>query len=352
MNRTRIVILAAVLVLVAVAAMLWLNRKDGKGAEAPDAGPTASVTTAPVRSETLKDVASVYGVVQADPAATTMIAAPRAVIVARVLVRAGEVVATGQALAEVASAPGADLAYRQAADATLFARNDLARVQRLFDGHLAASDQLGVAQKSLADAEAGLAAQEKQGGGHARQTLTAPVASVVTNIAVAPGDHVAQDAPLMTLVRRGALSAKLGLEPTAGRFAAGQAASIRPTAGGTPIAAHLAMVGRTTDPASKTLDAIAPLGEGAPPIGSAVEAEVITGAHQGLAVPRAAVVFDETGAHVFVIAGGKARRVFVTVGHDFGDEIEVRGPLNAGQVVAVQGAYELQDGMAVKVSGR
>ncbi len=352
MNRTRIVILAAVLVLVAVAAMLWLNRKDGKGAEAPDAGPTASVTTAPVRSETLKDVASVYGVVQADPAATTMIAAPRAVIVARILVRAGEAVAADQVLAEVASAPGADLAYRQAAEAASFGRSDFARVQRLFDERLVASDQLTAAKKTLADAEAGLAAQEKQGAGRARQTLTAPDASVVTSIAVAPGDHVAQDAPLMTLVRRGALSAKLGLEPTAGRFAAGQAVTVRPTAGGAPIASHLAMVGRAADPASRTLDAVAPLGEGAPPIGSAIEAEVITGAHQGLAVPRAAAVFDETGAHVFVITGGKARRVFVTVGRDYGDEIEVRGPLNAGQTVAVQGAYELQDGMAVKVSGR
>ena len=197
-----------------------------------------------------------------------------------------------------------------------------------------------------------LAAQEKQGGGRARQTLTAPGASVVTNIAVAPGDHVAQDAPLMTLVRKGALSAKLGLEPTAGRFAAGQAVTIRPTAGGPMIASHLTMVGRAADPASKTLDAIAPLGDAAPPIGSAIEADVITGAHQGLAVPRAAAVFDETGAHVFIIAGGKARRVFVTVGRDYGADIEVRGPLNAGQAVAVQGAYELQDGMAVKVAGR
>jgi len=42
-------------------------------------------------------------------------------------------------------------------------------VQRLFDGHLAASDQLGAAKKTLADAEAALAAQEKQGGGRARQ---------------------------------------------------------------------------------------------------------------------------------------------------------------------------------------
>ena len=69
-------------------------------------------------------------------------------------------------------------------------------------------------------------------------------------------------------------------------------------------------------------------------------------------MPRGAVVFDETGAHVFVVAGGKAARVFVTAGRDHGDEIEISGPITAGQVVAVEGAYELQDGMAVKVAGR
>jgi RND family efflux transporter MFP subunit len=305
-----------------------------------------------VRSEVLKDIVSVYGIVQADPAGTTTLAAPRAVVVSRILARVGETVAAGQALAEIASAPGADLAYRQAADAAAFARTDLARVQRLYDSHLAAADQLGAAKKALADAEAALAAQQKQGGGSARQTLTAPAASVVTSIAVAPGDHVAQDAPLLTLARHGALSAKLGLEPPFERFAAGQPVTIRSVAGGTAIVSRLAMVGRAADPATKTLDATAPLGAAAPPIGGAVEADVITGAHQGLAVPRAAVVFDETGAHVFIVAGGKARRVFVTAGRDYGGLIEVRGPINAGQAVAVQGAYELQDGMAVKVSGR
>jgi multidrug efflux pump subunit AcrA (membrane-fusion protein) len=64
------------------------------------------------------------------------------------------------------------------------------------------------------------------------------------------------------------------------------------------------------------------------------------------------VVFDETGPHVFVLAGGKAQRVFVTLGLNHGDDVEVAGKLAAGAQVAVEGAYELQDGMAVKVRGK
>jgi membrane fusion protein, multidrug efflux system len=351
MSRGRIISAAVGLLLVLAVVVLILARKGGDS-ESADASPTASVTTAPVRSQVLDDVASVYGVVQADPGATSTLAAPRAVVVTRVLVRTGQTVSAGQPMVEVTNAPGADLAYRQAANAATAAQSDLARVQRLFDQRLAASDQLIAAKKALADAEAALAAQQKQGAGRSVQLLTAPAAAVVTNVAAAPGDHVAQDAVLVALVRDGAASVKLGLEPPASGFAVGQAVTIRPLAGGAPIASHLTLVGRAADPASKTIDAIAPLGGAGLPIGSGVQADVVTGSHQGLAVPRAAVVFDETGDHLFVIAGGKAARVFVSVGADHGDQIEVKGRITAGQLVAVQGAYELQDGMAVKVAGR
>jgi multidrug efflux pump subunit AcrA (membrane-fusion protein) len=69
-------------------------------------------------------------------------------------------------------------------------------------------------------------------------------------------------------------------------------------------------------------------------------------------VPRAAVVFDETGPHLFTVSAGKAHRVFVKTGLDHGADIEVAGALPAGAQVAVEGAYELQDGMAVKVRAK
>ena len=72
----------------------------------------------------------------------------------------------------------------------------------------------------------------------------------------------------------------------------------------------------------------------------------------GVVVPRSAVVFDETGPHLFTVSGGKAHRIFVQVGLDQGDAIEVSGTIGAGAQVAVEGAYELQDGMPVKVRGR
>ncbi len=350
MTRTRLLIIGAVVLALMLVVFLVLSRGKGGETEA-DPTPTAVVTLAAVRTGQLQDVVSVYGVVQADPTGSITLAAPKAAIVSQVLVRSGQTVAAGQMLMQIANAPGSELAFKQAADAAVFAKADLARVQRLYDERLAANDQLETARRALADAQATLTAQQKQGAGHAMQVITAPKAAVVTTVSAAAGDHVAQDAPLVVLAREGGATVKLGLEPS-GKFAPGQSVTLKPVFGGAPIASRIAMVGRAADQTTKTLDAIVPLNGVNLPIGAAVQGDVVTGAHLGVAVPRAAVVFDETGPHVFIVSGGKAHRVFVKTGLDHGDDIEVSGQLAAGAQVAVEGAYELQDGMAVKVRGK
>jgi RND family efflux transporter MFP subunit len=351
MSRRTLLTIAVVGVLIAGIFGLILSRKGNGAAADAEAHPTAMVTVAAVRRETVRDVVSVYGVVQADPAGSLTVASPKAAIVARMLVRAGETVAAGQSLAELGNSPTSEMAYRQAVGAATSARADLARVQRLYDERLAANDQLIVAKKAAADAEAALATQEKQGAGQALLTLKAPRAGVVTAVSAAAGDHVAQDAALVVLARADGAVAKLGLEPSA-HFAVGQAVIVKPLYGAPPVATRLTMVGRAADQTTKTLDAIAPLNGASLPIGAALQADVVTGAHVGLLAPRASVVFDETGPHLFVVGGGKARRVFVKVGLNHDDDVEISGDVPVGSSVAVEGAYELQDGMAVKVRAR
>jgi RND family efflux transporter MFP subunit len=347
MTRKPLLMIATAFALVAAVVVLILMRRGGSAAADAEPLPTALVTVAAVRTEVLQDVVSVYGVVQSDPAGSLTVAAPKAAIISRVLVRSGQAVSAGDPLIEIANAPSSELAYRQAVDGMTFAQSELARVQRLFDERLAANDQLAAAKKALADAQATLVAEQKRGGGRALQVLAAPRAGVVTTVSSAVGEHVAQDAPLVVLARADGAAVKLGLEP-GGRFAVGQAVTLRPVFGGAPIRSRLTMVGRAADQTTKTLDAIAPLNGAALPIGASVQGDVVIGSHSGQVVPRASVVFDETGPHVFVVAGGKAQRVFVTLGLDHGDLLEVTGKLTPGAQVAVEGAYELQDGMLVR----
>ena len=352
MTRRRMLTLAAVAAVVLALAALVVSRLTKKDAAGGDPTPTASVTVVPARAETVQSVVQLYGTVQADPSGAITIAAPRAVIVGRVLVQAGQTVRAGQGLIEVGDAPSSALAFRQAADAATFARNDLARVQRLYDARLAANDQLGAAKKAAADADAALAQQRVQGSGPGGQTLAAPRAGIVTSLTATPGDHVAQDAPLAVLARAGGVVVKLTLEPSAGTVSAGQPVVLHPVFGGPPIQSRITLVGQSADPMTKTLTAVAPLNGALVPIGSAVRAEVSGGAHAGLVVPRQSIVFDETGPHLFTVSQGKARRVFVKAGADRGEEVEITGPVAPGALVVVEGAYELQDGMAVKARAR
>ena len=339
-------------VVIVVAIIFW--RVLGRGGAAADEAPppSALVTLAPVRSADVHETVSAYGVIAGSVASTRTLAAPRAVIVERLLTPVGTPVAAGAPLIVLTSAPASTQAYRQAADAVVFAERDLARVQRLLDAHLAANDQLTAAQKVLADAKAVLAAQTASGAGAGRQTLTAPFAGVVSAAPAAAGDHVAADAPLITVAGSNDLVAQLGVEPQKAQgLAVGQAVTLIPVFHPERrIDTRLSLVTRQVDAASKMINATAPVAAAGLPLGEAVRGQITIASHPGLLVRRAAVVFDEAGAHVFVVAGGKARLVAVKTGTEDGDDIDVSGGLKAGDAVAVQGAYQLQDGMAVRVA--
>lgn len=347
-RNTLLMTIAALAVAGGVVGLAFWRHAQSAAADDKDPTPTAQITTAVIKSQTLGETLTLYGTIEADPAATINLAAPRAVTIARILVRPGQTVTAGQPLIELAGAADAELAYHQAENAAAAAQSDLERVQRLFDAKLAASDQLIAARKAAADAQTTLASLQKQRGAGSAQTLSAPRAAIVTRIAVAPGDHVAQDAALLTLAGADGLVAELRLQPTGARVSAGDAVTLKPAAGGTAIASRISLVSRAPNPDSKQLTASAPIRGAALAVGAAVQGDIAAGAHSGLTAPRASVVFDETGAHLFIITGGKAHRVFVKVGADQGDDIEVSGAVKAGDTVAVEGAYELQDGMAVK----
>jgi RND family efflux transporter MFP subunit len=352
MSRVNPWLLAAAAVLLALVGLVSWRLLSAPKAD-DDASPSSAlVTLAPARRANVNQTVSAYGVITGSPAASRTVAAPRAVVVLRLLVAPGEAVAAGAPLAVIADTPASALAFRQAADAVTFAQRDLERVQRLYDQQLAAADQLGAAQKTLADAKAVAAAQSALGSGGKGQTLTAPQAGIVGAIPVAMGDHVAADAPLMSIIAVGGLTAQLGVEPAlAGKLAPGQSVALASALDPRPgVTSRLSLVGHAVDTASRLVNVTAPASALGLPLGAAVKGEITIASHPGLLVPHGAVVFDEDGAHLFLVKGGKAREVAVTAGPEQGDDIEVIGALQAGDAVAVQGADQIQDGQAVRTA--
>jgi len=345
------VITAAVVGVLLIGFIAWRLLQKPAGSEEPPA-PSALVTLAPVRAGPVSRTVQTYGVIAGSTSATRTVSAPRDVIVQDLLTAPGLTVSVGSPLIQVGDTPVSGLAYRQAADSLAFAERDLARVQRLYDQQLAANDQLAAARKALADAQAAVAAQVAAGGGRKSQTINSPIAGVVSQVVVQRGQQMAAGAPLLTVVAGGGFLAQFGVEPTqAAQLAVGQ--PVRIVSALDPsivIQSRMSAVGRAVDPATRLIPAAAPALGANLALGAAVRGEITTATVQGLTVPAASVVYDENGAHVFVVRGGKAHQVAVTVGPEQGDQVMVGGQLSANDQVAVSGAYQLDDGMAVRIA--
>jgi RND family efflux transporter MFP subunit len=343
------------------AALLLATAVAASIAQAGNA-PTVNVETVPARRGSVEDIVQAYGVFGGGGTAVSSVSLPYAARVLRLRVASGQRVAAGDALFDVAPDPAALLAAQQAGGALDLARRDLARMQSLYDAHLATGSQLDAARKTLADAEFALRAQQRVGARHP-ETVATPTAATVLEILVTQGDQPAAGAPLMRLSRADAAPAEtanvnLSVEPgDVARVRAGNAVTLRrlqADSGGATAQGKVVVVGAAVDPQTRLVNVAAsvPMPAAGWLTGMAVTADIVTGTAAHWIVPRSAVLQDQQGAYLFQVdPAGKAHRVGVTVAVERGDRYGVDGGLSAAMPVVVAGNYELTDGMGVKLPG-
>lgn len=319
------------------------------GAE-PAGAVSALVQTVPLRQMNLSDRVTGYGTVQPEPGATENLNLPRAGRVLTVPVSAGQTVEKGQTLVVLDADPAGQMSYRQAENAVAYAASELTRTRSLFAKQLATRLQVDAAEKALKDAEQALAAQNAVGNGDNRTKLVAPFGGLVVATSVSRGDRVQAGANLVQLSHTATMRAQIGIEP-------GDSRSIRVGMGvkltsvfdpAQAAEGKVVQVGGQIDPQTQLVPVTARFPGGVFLPGSRVQGEIATANHAALAVPRSAVLRDESGDYLFQVVAGKAKRVAVQSGIEDGDWVEVRGSgLLKAPVVSV-GNYELNDGMAVR----
>jgi HlyD family secretion protein len=82
--------------------------------------------------------------------------------------------------------------------------------------------------------------------------------------------------------------------------------------------------------------------------GFRVEARIVVWEGETLKAPSGALFRHGEGWGVFVVEGGKARRVEVAAGRRTSSEVEIRSGLNEGDVVVLHPSNELEDGATVE----
>jgi len=65
--------------------------------------------------------------------------------------------------------------------------------------------------------------------------------------------------------------------------------------------------------------------------------------------PKASVLQDADGPHVFLVVDDRVRRTAVALGEEVGDDVEIRSGLSGGERVAVTGVAGLEDGRRVRI---
>ncbi len=184
--------------------------------------------------------------------------------------------------------------------------------------------------------------------------ITAPMAGVVVERRVEPGNLASPGQPLLVLddPRQYRLEAMVG-ESAMGRVRLGAVVPVVIDSLPRPVDGRVAELIPAADPASRSvivkLDLPADL-----PLRSGMfgRARFPAGERKALVVPAAAVVERGQLSSLFVVgADGVARLRLVTLGERHGERVEVLSGLTPGERIVVEGGDGLADGSRVDVRG-
>ena len=178
------------------------------------------------------------------------------------------------------------------------------------------------------------------------------MAGLVAKMDVQDGQIVAAGSPLVELVARDEVEAKIGVEPEdVPRLSLGQTVELFPVhlKDGKPIDARIRLITERVNSDTRLVDVYVTLTTGSNLLlDSYLRAEMKARSHDGLVVPRSAVLPSGGENVLFTVHGNRAVRHSVQLEIQNAKETEVISPeLKAGEQVVVRGNYELTDGMAV-----
>ncbi|MFC6645372.1 efflux RND transporter periplasmic adaptor subunit [Granulicella cerasi] len=264
----------------------------------------------------------------------------------------GEIAASRRKLLEQGAIAGRDYdsavaALTQAQSAYDIARNHLHSLSTVSNQatRKLAQGQLSSAQGKLNAAEAQVSYTHIQ----------SPIAGVVTDRPLFPGETATTGTPLITVMDTSSLLAKVHLsQSVAQRLTMGDDASVSIPGVDQAVPGKISLISPALDPGSTTVEVWIKVNNaaGAYKAGTSAHVSVVgrTAPH-AVKIPLAAVLTAEDGTKSVMIvnADGTAHKVSVQLGINDGEDVQVMQGLNGSQTVITQGAYGLSDGTKVTV---
>ena len=316
------------------------------------------VATATVRVQTIDSKATspsldAYGTVGFPPENLHSLNAAAEVRVDRVLVSAGESVHRGQIMIVVQPTANTSLELSKARADLQFSTQELARVTALRQQQLATNTELASSRLAQNNARAMMNNVEARLGnqhGEIRANRDGFVAAVDAQ----QGDIVPAGGALLHIADYANLRLRLGVEPKdLNLIKENQTVSISAIYDANVAAkGHVVKLVRQIDPQTRLAEALVDVdaNSGLLP-GSTVKAAIdLSSRENALAVPRNAVLYFGERAYVFIVKDNKAEQTWVELGADSDNTFEILSGVKKGDQVVIEGNYELEDGMQVKLA--
>jgi membrane fusion protein, multidrug efflux system len=289
------------------------------------------------------------------PSLEVRIASPIPEVLEDVLVKEGQAVHQGQALARFRTRTLVPAARSAEAQRRL-AASDYERMQNLFKEGVVSRRDVENAEVTLRAAEATEAEAKKRLD---EATVRAPVDGVISQRAVDPGDRVKDGDLLFRLVN----TAELEFEATVpseyvADIRVGAPVALAVTgAADAGLSGRISRVNATVDPATRQVKVYVtvPNRDGRLVGGLFASGRIVLREMKGaVAVPQAAVRTDPAGkTYVLTVDGGRIARRDITVGvrDEQASLVEVSSGLAGGEMVVVGPANGLETGEAVTIAG-
>ena len=322
-------------------------RRDATSrAAASTAPPPIAAVAVPVEKRVLPRILEVTGALAADESAD--IASERDGQVATVRVERGTFVGKGAILATLDERE-AKAQLDQARANLAWAKSEVERYAELRRKQVVAKAEDQRKGTDLDLASAALALAEK---GFTDCTIRAPFSGVVTEKKISAGAYIRKGSPICGLVKIDPLRAELAIpEAAVQAIKVGQKARLNVQSfPGHAFDALVRYIGPSLRSEARTLvvEAMVPNPGHVLKPGLFVTARVeLPKKEPTLLVPSAAVVTDSGVSHVYILGKDRVSERIVALGDRYGDAVEVRSGVAAGERVVVNPDRRLADGLEV-----
>ena len=185
--------------------------------------------------------------------------------------------------------------------------------------------------------------------------VRSPIAGVVTDRPLFPGETVSAGSTLITVMDTSSLIAKVHLAQTlAQQLKVGDDASVSVPGVEKPVPAKVYLISPALDPSSTTVEVWLRVNNKAgeykagTPVRTSIKGRTV---EKAVKVPLSAVLTAQDGSKSVMVVGadGAAHKTPVELGITDGEDVQVVKGLNGSELVITTGSYGLDDGTKVKV---